>query len=361
MFEVVCTIWTRVPPIAPAAPVAWGNNQFREETMNRSVRASHFVALALLAVPIDGAPAQSPGQEFSSRPMRYIAAAAPGGASDLIARILGPALSEGLGVQVVIDNRPGAGNTIGAEIAARAVPDGHTIFGCNIASLAVSPALYRKLGYDPERDFALIGMIASNPNALSVHPSLPAATIAQFVSLAKSRPGQLNYASAGVGTSPQLSMELFRMQARIDIVHIPYKGVGPALVDLIGGRVDAMFSTVPSVLSAVRGGKVRALGVTSAARDPDLPEVPTIAESGMPDFEVTSWQGLCTPTGAPKTILARIRAALAKALAAPDTRKRLADQGFQVNPLDSGKFAEFARAERAKWSRLVQDVGIVPR
>jgi tripartite-type tricarboxylate transporter receptor subunit TctC len=319
------------------------------------------VTLALLAVSVGGATARAAEPGFPSRPLRYIAAAAPGGASDLIARTISPALSEGLGVQVVIDNRPGAGNTIGAEIAAHAVPDGHTIFGCNIASLAVSPALYRKLGYDPKRDFALIGMIASNPNALTVHPSLPAATIAQFITLVKSRPGQLNYASAGVGTSPQLSMELFRMQAGMDIVHIPYKGVGPALVDLIGGRVDAMFSTVPSVLTAVRGGKVRALGVTSAQRDPDLPEVPTIAESGMPDFEVISWQGLCTPTGAPKAALARIRAALAAALALPETRKRLADQGFRPHTLTSEKFAAFVHGEQAKWSKLVKDLGIEPR
>jgi tripartite-type tricarboxylate transporter receptor subunit TctC len=317
-----------------------------------------LVALALLAVSVGGALAQPAEPAFPNRPLRYIAASAPGGASDIIARTIGPALSEGLGVQVVIDNRPGAGNTIGAEIAARAVPDGHTIFGCNIASLAVSPALYRKLNYDPKRDFAPIGMIASNPNVLTVHPSLPAAAIAEFIALVKSRPGQLNYASAGVGTSPQLSMELFRMQARIDIVHIPYKGVGPALIDLIGGRVDAMFSTVPSALVAVRGGKIRALGVTSTQRDPDLPEVPTIAESGMPDFEVISWQGLCTPAGLPTAALARIRAALAKALASPDTRKRLVDQGFQVNPLTSEKFAAFVHGEQAKWSKLVKDIGI---
>lgn len=319
-----------------------------------------FVAiLAWLAVWVGGALAANP--EFPNRPLRYIAASAPGGASDLIARTLGPALSEGLGVQVVIDNRPGAGNTIGAEIAAHAVPDGHTIFGCNIASLAVSPALYRKLGYDPARDFAPIGLIARNPNVLTVHPSLPAATIAQFIALAKARPGDLNYASAGIGTSPQLSMELFRMQARIDIVHIPYKGAGPALVDLIGGRVDAMFSTVPAALGAVRGGRVRALGVTSTQRDPDLPDVPTIAESGMPDFEVTSWQGLCTQAEVPHAALARIRAALAAALALPETRKRLADQGFQLHTMRAEKFAEFILAERTKWAKLVKDVGIKPQ
>jgi tripartite-type tricarboxylate transporter receptor subunit TctC len=319
-----------------------------------------FVAvLASLPVLAGGALAAVP--EFPSKPLRYISASAPGGASDLIGRTVGAALSEILGVQVVVDNRAGAGNTIGAELAARAAPDGHTIFGCNIASLAVSPALYKKLGYDPARDFAPIGLIASNPNVLTVHPSLPAATITQFISLAKAHPGKLNYGSAGVGSSPQLSMELFRMQARINIVHIAYKGVAPALLDLIGGRIEAMFSTVPSVLPAARRGKVRALGVTSTQRDPDLPDVPTIAESALPDFEVVSWQGLCTQAGVPQAALARLRAALAAALDQPDVRKRLVDQGFQPHVMPAEKFAAFIGVERAKWAKVVKEIGIQPQ
>ena len=319
------------------------------------------VALALMAVPVGGALAQPAKTDYPSRPIRYVAASAPGGASDLIARTLGPALSEGLGVQLIVDNRPGVGNTIGAEVAAKAVPDGYTVFGCNIASLAVSPALYKKLNYDPERDFAVLGRIASNPNVLTVHPSVPAKTVKEFVSLVKSRPGKLNYGSAGVGTSPQLSMELFRTQADLNIVHIPYKGASAALLDLVGGRIDAMFSTVPSVLPAVRNGKVRAIAVTSTQRDTDLPDVPTFAESGMQDFEVTSWQGLCTQSSVPPAILERLRAALAAALALPDTRKRLVDQGFQFDPMNAEKFAAFARSERAKWAKLVKAVGIQPQ
>jgi tripartite-type tricarboxylate transporter receptor subunit TctC len=319
-----------------------------------------FVAvLALLPFLVGGALAAV--AEFPSKPLRYISASAPGGASDLIARTVGAAMSDILGVQVVVDNRAGAGNTIGAEVAARATPDGHTIFGCNIASLAVSAALYKKLAYDPERDFAPIGLIASNPNVLTIHPSLPATTIPQFISLAKAHPGKLNYGSAGVGSSPQLSMELFRMQARINIVHIAYKGVSPALLDLIGGRIEAMFSTVPSVLPAVRRGKVRALGVTSTQRDPDLPEVPTIAEAAIPDFEVVSWQGLCTQAAVPQVALARLRAALAAALDQPDVRRRLVDQGFQPHVMSAEKFAVFTRAERAKWARVVKEIGIQPQ
>jgi tripartite-type tricarboxylate transporter receptor subunit TctC len=318
-------------------------------------------ALALLAVSVGDALAQPAGPEFPTRPLRYIVPFPPGGSTDIVARIVAAALTEGLGQQVVIDNRGGAAGTLGAEIAAQATPDGYTIFACNIASLAVSPALFKKLGYDPVAGFSPIGLIGSTANSLAVHPSVPAATIAEFIAHAKTRPGKLHYASAGVGTSPQLSMELFKMNARIDVIHVPYKGAGPALVGLMGGHVEAMFSTVPSFLGAARSGKIRMLGVTSTTRHPDLPDVPTIAESGMPGFEVISWQGLCTPAGVPQAVLVRIRSGLAAVLASPDTKKQLADQGMQPTPLMAEKFAAFIRAERAKWAKVVKDVGIKPQ
>ncbi|MGH8663657.1 MAG: Bug family tripartite tricarboxylate transporter substrate binding protein [Burkholderiales bacterium] len=317
------------------------------------------VATVSAAIFSINAPAAVP--DYPNRPLRYVVATGPGGASDLLARVIGAALSEKLGVQVVIDNRPGAGNTVGAETAAKASPDGHTLLSCNIASLAVGPALYRNLSYDPERDFAPLGMIASNPNVLTVNPSVPARTLSEFIALAKSRPGKLNYASTGVGTSPQLSMELFRMQAGFTIGHVPYKGVGAALVDLMGGRVEAMFSTVPAALGSVRGGKLRALGVTSAQRDTDVPDVPTFAESGLPDFEVVSWQGLCTNSGAPQAALERLRGTLAARLAQPDTRKRIADHGFRPHVLPADKFALYAHAERVRWAKLVKAIGVVPK
>ena len=314
------------------------------------------VVLALLTVWLGGALAATP--DYPNKPLRYIVATGPGGASDLLARTLGPALSEKLGVQVVIDNRAGAGNVIGAQIAADAFPDGYTLFSCNIASLAVSPALYKKPGYDAERDFAMLGLIASNPNAFSVNPSVAATTIAQLIALAKAQPGKLNYASAGIGTSPQLSMEIFKMQAGINIVHVPYKGVGPGLIDVIGGRVQLMTSTVPAVLSSARSGKVRALGVTSKQRDSDLPDVPTLAESGMPDFEVVSWQGLCTQSRVPQSVLRRLRDTLASVLETPEVRKRIVDQGFQLHIMPADQFAVFARAERAKYAKVVKETGI---
>jgi tripartite-type tricarboxylate transporter receptor subunit TctC len=324
----------------------------------KSVR--FVVTLALLAVS-GGALAQPAGAGFPGRPLRYIVPFPPGGATDIFARIVADGLTDKLGQQVVVDNRSGAAGTVGAQIAARATPDGYTIFACNIASLAISPALYRKLGYDPDADFTPIGLIGSNPNALAVHPSIPAATVAEFIAHVKSRPGKLNYGSAGVGTSPQLSMELFKMTAGIDLVHIPYKGGGALLVALISGEVQTLFGTVPLLGAPGRAGKVRILGVTSKTRAPDLPDVPTIAESGMPGFEVISWQGLCTPAGVAKPVLAKLRTGLAAALAQPETRRRLGEQGVQVTPLDHEKFAAFIRSERTKWAKLVKDVGIKPQ
>jgi tripartite-type tricarboxylate transporter receptor subunit TctC len=322
-------------------------------------RIRRLAVPVLLSVLAGGATAAT--ADYPNRPIRYIVATGPGGASDLIARTIGPPLSELLGVQLVIDNRSGAGNTLGAELAARATPDGYTLLSCNIASLAVGPALYKGMGYDPERDFAVLGLIVSNPNVFTVNPSVPAKTIAEFIALAKAQPGKLNYASAGIGTSPQLSMELFRAEAGIDVVHVPYKGVAPGLLDLLGGRVQAMTSTVPAALPSVRSGKIRALGVTSKARDSDLPDVPTIAESGMPSFEVVSWQGLCTNSGAPQAALNRLRNALADTLAQPTTRKRLVEQGFQLYIMSADKAAAFAHAERVRWKKVVKDLGLAPQ
>jgi tripartite-type tricarboxylate transporter receptor subunit TctC len=325
------------------------------------MRGVRFVVLALLAGVAGGALAQSPKSDFPNRPLRYIVPFPPGGSADLVARVVAAPLTDELGRQIVIDNRSGAAGTVGAEIAANATPDGYTIFACNIASLAVSPALYKKLNYDPVAGFAPVGLIGSTANALAVHPSVAATTIPEFIALAKDRPGKINYASAGVGTSPQLSMELFRMHAGIQLVHIPYKGAGPALVALLGGHVEAMFSTVPTYTGALRGGKVRLLAVTSTTRHPDLPDVPTLAESGMPGFEVISWQGLCTPAGVPSAVLARIRSGLEAALAQPEVNRQLADQGMQLTPLMAEKFAAFVRSERAKWAKVVKDVGIDPQ
>ena len=319
------------------------------------------VAAAILALSAAGAPAQTAKSTFPERPLRYIVPFPPGGSTDIVARIVANALGEILGKQVVIDNRGGAGGTVGAEIASHATPDGYTIFACNIASLAVSPALYKKLGYDPVAGFDPIALIGATPNTLIVHPSVPAKTVAEFVSYAKARPGKINYGSPGIGTSPQLSMEMFKMSARVDIVHVPYRGAGPMIVDLLGGQVQTAFATLPSIIGATRAGKLRMIGVTSSTRNPDVPDLPTLAESGIPGFEVISWQGLCTPAGVPAAILTHLRSATAKALAAPDTAKQLSDQSMQPKPLSAKEFAAFIRAERAKYAKLVKDAGINPQ
>lgn len=325
-------------------------------------RFGFVVALFSLAFAAGGSQAQTnAGGKYPERPLRYIIPFPPGGSTDIVGRIVAAGLTDELGQQVVIDNRSGAGGTVGAEIAARANPDGHTIFACNIASLAVSPALYKKLNYDPANDFVPIGLVGSNPNSLVVHPSVPAKSVAEFITLAKSRPGKLNYGSAGVGTSPQLSMELFKMTAKVDIVHIAYKGAGPAVADLLGGHLHAMFATVPSVLGGVRAGKIRMLAVTSKKRAPDLPDVPTLDESGMPGFEVVSWQGLCTNKAAPKAAVERLRAAFVSVLARESTRKQLADQGIHPEGRSAEQFAAFIRAEHAKWAKVVKDIGIEPK
>ena len=324
------------------------------------MRSVRFVAtLACLSIPLGGVTAQAAESDaFPNRPLRYIVPFPPGGSTDIVARIIAEGLTSTLGEQVVIDNRGGAAGTIGADIAARSTPDGYTLFACNIASLAVSPALYKKLPYDPVKDFAPVGLIGSNPNTLAVHPSVPARSVKEFIAFAKSMPGKLNYASPGVGTSPQLSMEMFKMRSGIDLVHIAYKGGGPSVAALMGNEVHAMFGTVPSLLVAIQAERVRPLAVTSKTRSPDLPDVPTLQESGMPGFEVISWQGLCTPSGVPGKTLAKIRIATEKTLAMPETRKRLAAQGIQLTPLVDKKFAEFIRAEATKYAQLIKDIGI---
>jgi tripartite-type tricarboxylate transporter receptor subunit TctC len=331
------------------------------------------VAMVLLAASLGGAQAQ-PGssgssqalaqgseQGFPNRPLRILVQFPPGGSTDVVARIMAVALGELLGQQVVVDNRGGAAGNIGAELAARSTPDGYTLFTCNIATFAISPALYRKLAYNPQTDFAPIGAIGFTPSVLVVYSPLPVTTVAEFIAHVKTQPGKLNYASAGVGTSPQLAMELFKAKAGIDIVHIPYKGGGPALADLIGGHVQAMFSTVPTVITAIRSGRIRALAVTSAQRAPDLPDAPTIAESGMPGFEVISWQGMCTPAGVPPAVLARLRNEFSKAIVLPDTVKRLTDQGQQPFAMTFAQFVAFIHAERTKWAKVVKDAGIKPQ
>jgi len=258
----------------------------------------------------------------------------------------------------VVENRAGAGGTVGTDYAAKAAADGYTLFTCNVASHGVSPALYNKLPYDYVRDFAPISLIGKTPNVLVLHPSVPAQTLKEFVALIKANPGKYNYASPGFGTSPQMTMELFKLTAGIDLFHVPYKGGAPALADVMAGQVAGMFGNLPEQLGAIKGGKTRALAVTSLRRNPQLPDVPTVAESGYPGFEVTVWYGVCTQSAVPKPILDRLHATLIKTLELPEMKARLAESSIEASPTTPEEFAAFIRGENERWVAVVRDANI---
>jgi tripartite-type tricarboxylate transporter receptor subunit TctC len=297
-------------------------------------------------------------QAYPNKPVRLIVGFAPGGNVDIPARIVATKLGEIWATSVLVDNRPGAGGNIGAEIVAKAPADGYTLLICNAASHGINPAFYKKIPFDAIKDFTPISQIGSTANILLVHPAVPVTSVGEFIAYAKANPGKISMASAGVGTSQHLAMELFKSMAGIDVVHVPYKGGAPALADLLGGQVQAMFAAVPTAQATIKAGKVRALGVTSLKRTPQLPRLPTIAESGVPGFDVTSWYGLCAPAGLPPPTIAKLNADLAKALNAPEIQQRLAEQGIDVTPTTPEQLAEFIKSEVAKWAKVVRQAGI---
>ena len=319
---------------------------------------------ALLAAACSVAAALSTGfalaqtNAYPARPVRFISPFPPGGAVDVVTRIVAAGLGETWGQQVVVDNRGGAGGTIGADVAAKAQPDGYTILSGGIATHGIAPVLYRKLPYDPVRDFTPISMIGTTPNVLVVNPSVPVKTVAEFIAYAKSAPGKLNYGSPGIGTSPQLTMELFKLMAGVDLVHVPYKGNALALSDLLGGQIPAMFDNLPGQMAMIRAGRVRVLGVSSAKRHPSIPDVPTIAESGIPGFEVKVWYAVFASGKPPKDVVARLVAATRKAIDSPETQKRLNEQGVDPGSSSPEELAAFASGEMVKWGKVVKDAGL---
>jgi len=293
-------------------------------------------------------------ETWPTRPIRFIVPFAPGGGGDVVGRIIGQRMSEQLGKPLVIDNRAGGGGTLGCELAAKAAPDGYTLLLGNVGPIAVGPALYPKLAYDPVRDFAPVTMIASFPNLLVANPGLPFKTVPELVAYAKSRPGALNFASAGAGTSTHLAGELFKSVAGIDVVHVPYKGGAAAMTDIIAGQVAYYFGTMPSSMPLAKAGKLRALAVTSLTRSPAAPEVPTIAESGYPKFETAAWYGLMFPAGTPREIIAKMNSAMLVVLALPDIRERLVHEGSEPMGSTPAQFGAYIKAEIAKWSAVVK-------
>ena len=298
------------------------------------------------------------GQAFPSKPVRYVVAFAAGDSPDIVARLLGDKLSRIWDQQMLVENRTGAGGTIAGNFVAKAPPDGYTLLHCNIASNAIALALYNKLPYDGLRDFAPITRIGTTPNALNVHPSVPVKTIKEFVAHATANPGKVSYGHGGVGASPHLTMELFKNLAKVDVVHIAYKGASPALADLIGGQIPVMISNVPALLPYVQAGKIRTLAVTSPKRIPQLASVPTMIESGFPGFEVTSWYGACAPAGTPAPVLDKLHGDLLKVLQLPEVVQRFTDMVVEPAPQSRDEFAAFMRAEATRWAKVVKDANI---
>jgi tripartite-type tricarboxylate transporter receptor subunit TctC len=321
----------------------------REENMKLRLRIPVIVMAALLAAPIPVA-----AQAYPSKPLRIIVPFPPGAATDLTGRYIAQKLGEALGQQAIADNRPGANGTIGLELAAKSPPDGHTLVIGQTGNLAISPGLTR-VGYDPVRDFAPVSLLIASPHVLAAHPSLPARSLKDLVSLARANPGQLNYASTGSGSAGHLGMELLKKATRMDIVHVPYKGGTPGLMDLAAGHVALMFTSVLSTSQV--GNRVRRLAVGSLQRSPSLPDVPTIAESGYPGFEVISWWGLLGPAAMPKDIVARLHAVVVKAMTSADAQKRIGALGADIKTNTPAEFASYIQSERTKWGQAIKDSG----
>jgi tripartite-type tricarboxylate transporter receptor subunit TctC len=297
------------------------------------------------------------GQEYPSRPVRLVVPFAAGGPNDIIARLVGGRLSEALGQPIVVENRPGAGGNIGTDFVAKAAPDGYTLLSAGPGSLIINPLL-GSVPYDTARDFAPVSLMASAPNVLVVHPSLPAKSVKELIELARARPRHLNYASGGPGSTPHLSGALFAVMAGIDIVHVPYKGTGPASADLLGGQVQMAFFGIPPLLPHIRSGKLRALAVTGKRRSPELPEVPTVHEAALPGYEVSPWYGLLAPAGTSRAIITRLNAEVARVVRSAEMREKLASQGAEPGGGTPEDYAAAIRADTATWARVIKDAGI---
>jgi tripartite-type tricarboxylate transporter receptor subunit TctC len=314
------------------------------------MRAALFVLLLLSAVEV-------PAQQWPARPIRLVVPLSPGGFADVPARLLTPRLSAALGKQVFVENRPGAGGTIGADFVAKSAPDGHTLLLVATPHV-ISAHLYRSLPYDSLKDFAPVAQIASGPYALVVNPKeLPVGSVRELIAAAKARPGKIDYASSGNGSAQHLVGALFNTMAGIDLNHVPYKGSGPAMQDLIGGQVQVSFAGIPNVLSQVRNGRLRALAVTGAKRWSELPDVPTIAEAGVPGYEADLWLALAAPAGTPAEIIQRLHAEVGKALQDPELRRSFVAAGAEPALMGPQELGTFMRAEYEKWGKVVRDTG----
>jgi len=321
--------------------------------------SKRWTALAL-AVSAIVAAAPALGQEYPARPIRFVLGFAPGGASDTMARAIGTRLSEGLGQPVVIDNRAGAGGNIAAEIVAHSIPDGYTMFLGNNGVLAVNVSLYPKLPFDPVKDFAPVILIASQPNVLVVHPAVAAKSVKELVALLKSKPGQFNYASPGAGTTGHLAAELFKTMAGVSYTIIPFKGGGPAALAMLSGETQFTFATALSVQGHIKSGKLRALAVTTAKRSPSFPDLPTVAEAGVPGFDAITWHGVVVPARTPQAVIARLNREFNKLLQTAEIRERLFALGSDIIGGEPKQLTEYMRVEIPRWAKVIKESGARP-
>ena len=314
-------------------------------------------SLASAALALGAAASCAQSGAFPERPVRFVVGFTPGGPSDILARALGQKLSDSWNQPIVIENRPGAGGNIAAELVAKSAGDGYTWLLGNNSILATNQSLYRKLAYDPVKDFAPVALVAIQPNILVVNPGVPASSVRELIALAKAKPGALNYASSGSGAAAHLAGELFKAMTGVQMVHVPYKGAQPALTDLMGGRVQLMFATSASVIPYVKAGRLRALAVTTARRSTAVPKLPTVAEAGVPGFEAITWHGVVVPAATPSALVERINRDVVQALQAPDLRGRLESLGAEISTGTPRDFADYIAREIPKWAKVVKDSG----
>jgi len=314
---------------------------------------SYVIGVVLLSSAVEVAMAQP----FPVRPIRYIVGFPPGGSTDLIARTVASKLSESIGQQVIVDNRPGAGGSIAGEVAARATPDGYTLMHAGI-TMAINPTLRKNLPYVPLRDFAPVSQLTNLPNVMVVNNAFPAKTVGEFIAYAKANPGKVSYGSSGVGAAPHLSMELFKSMTRIHITHVPYKGSAQALTDLMGGQIPSMFDNLPAMLPHIKAGRVRALGIPAEKRNPQLPEVPTFIEAGVAGFVVNGWLGMFAPAATPREVIATLNVHVVKALNTADTQRKLAEHGAETAPSTPAAFAALLKSETVRWAQVIREAGV---
>lgn len=323
----------------------------------RNVQLCFIAAFIALTA---ASPGQAHAQAYPTKSIRLIVPFPPGGSTDLTGRVLGAKLGETFNQQVIVENRPGASGMIGNELVARAAPDGHTLTMGTIGAMSVNMSLFKNVPYDSTRDFAPITLTGNVENLLVVHPSVPVRNVKELIALAANQPGMLIFASSGTGNAPHLAGELFNQLAKVKMVHLPYKGGGPAMIDLAAGQVSLSFASMPSSLPFARSGKLRAIAVGGAKRSPAAPEIPTVAESGLPGFEVTDWQGLLAPAKTPAAVVERLHRETVRILNERDVKDRLAGAGLQVVTNTPQQFADFIRSEIDKWGKVIRGAGIKP-